>query len=151
KLLARRLARHGMGVTAGTLAVALAAVGRAGVVPPPLGSATAAAARLFAVQPAAAGGLVSAETLSLALGVLKTMMLTRMKSLMAVALAFLFLGAGSGVALHSALAAQVADPNRAAPQVDKRVDPFTPPQRGAINNPALERRLAQMEDQLTRL
>jgi RNA polymerase sigma factor (sigma-70 family) len=151
KLLARRLGRLGLGVTAGTLAVTLARVGRAGDVPPALIAAIAAAARLFAAEPAAAAGLISSETYCLAQEVLKTMMLTRIKMMVALMAACLLLGTGSGLALHAALAGQqqVQDPNL---RVQKQgTDPQPKDKKNQTDNAPLERRLAALEDQIARL
>jgi RNA polymerase sigma factor (sigma-70 family) len=71
KTLARRLARHGRALSAGAVAAALAQGAASARVPAPLVEST--------VQRAAAGGEISARLAALTEGVLKTMLLTKLK------------------------------------------------------------------------
>ncbi len=109
-LLARRMRRHRPGLSAGAVAAALAEA--ASAVPAPLVAGT---VRAAAVAAGRAAGAVSARVAALTGGVLKTMLLTRLK----IALAFLavaaLLGPGVGVlARHAAARPAAADGKEAA-------------------------------------
>src|SRR5262249_30959932 len=86
-MLAKRLTRHGLAVSGGTLALLLAQNAASAGVPTSLVSSTIKAASLFAAGQAAATGVVSAQVAGLAEGVLKTMLLTKVKIVTAVLLA----------------------------------------------------------------
>jgi hypothetical protein len=86
-LLARRLARRGLAPSAGALAAVLAQAG----VPPALAASTARAAGLLAAGQAAAG-TVSAKVLTLTEGMVKTMFLNKLRTLM-LAIALILVGA----------------------------------------------------------
>src|SRR5262249_11757706 len=79
-LLAKRLTRRGVALSAGALAAALSQSGASAAVPASGGDSTIRAASLFAAGRAA----ISAEVAALAGGVLKTMLLTKLKSVTAV-------------------------------------------------------------------
>jgi RNA polymerase sigma factor (sigma-70 family) len=101
-MLANALTRRGLVLSGGTLAGALAHhPARAGV-PTPLVSSTIKAASLFAGP--AATGAVSARVADLAEGVLKTMLLTKVKLVTAVLLVVAALGSAAGLLTHQALA-----------------------------------------------
>ena len=97
-MLAKRLTRHGLALSGGSLAVALAGNASA-CVPASVVSSTIKAASLFAAGKAVATGLISANATALTEGVLRTMLLTKLKIATAVLLAVGVLGAGLGVAL----------------------------------------------------
>jgi RNA polymerase sigma factor (sigma-70 family) len=99
-LLGERLARRGVLLPAGVTALALAGTEAPANVPPGLVASTVRAATCFAARQTAAGA-ASAKVAALTEGVLKTMLLTRLKTGLA-ALALLILGAG---AYHSFSAA----------------------------------------------
>jgi RNA polymerase sigma factor (sigma-70 family) len=103
-MLAKGLARHGLAVSGGTLALMLSQNAASAGVPTSLVSSTIKAASLFAAGQAAATGLVSAKVAGLAEGVLKTMLLTKVKIGTAVLLAVVTLGLGAGWLTHQALA-----------------------------------------------
>jgi RNA polymerase sigma factor (sigma-70 family) len=99
-MLAKRLARHGLAVTGGTLTTVLSESASAGV-PASVVSSTIKAASVFAAGQAAAAGAISVKVAALTEGVLKTMLLTKLKSATAVLLmATLLCGAGI-LALHA--------------------------------------------------
>jgi RNA polymerase sigma factor (sigma-70 family) len=104
RLLAARLARHGITLSAGTLAVLL--TGRASAaVPAPLFDLTLQAAARVAAGEALAAGAVSARVVSLTEGVLQAMLVTKLKLVTAtVLLAAAVLGLGTAVFTHHALA-----------------------------------------------
>jgi RNA polymerase sigma factor (sigma-70 family) len=82
-LLARRLTRRGLAMCGGSLAAVLAHGAASASVPTALASRAIEAASLFAEGPAAAPGVVSVKVLSLTEGVLKTMLLTKLKAVAA--------------------------------------------------------------------
>ena len=104
-MLAKRLARRGVSASVGGLAVAVARSAGAGV-PPSLAAATADAAAAFAAGGSAAG-LVSGGAAALTEGVLKAMLLSKVKTIAAVAIGvgLLLAGVGGAVALARAAAA----------------------------------------------
>ncbi len=85
KLLAKRLARHGLAMTGGIVLLQSSA---SACVPPSLVAATVKAASAYAVGKSAAAGLISANVAILMEGVLTTMFLTKLK----IATAVLVLG-----------------------------------------------------------
>jgi RNA polymerase sigma factor (sigma-70 family) len=102
-LLARRLSRRGLALTAGALATALSEA--AAAVPAPLVVATARAAVLVAAGQAAG---VSASAAVLMKGVLKNMFLAKLKLVVAMVMVVTALGAGS-MAYHTAVAGAPAE------------------------------------------
>src|SRR5262245_14060918 len=78
RLLAKRLARHGVALSAGALAAVLSQHAAAAGVPAPLVVPTVQAAALLAAGETAAG-LVSAKVAALTEGVLKAMLMTRLR------------------------------------------------------------------------
>jgi RNA polymerase sigma factor (sigma-70 family) len=107
KMLAGRLARRGLAVTGAALAAALAAPSAQAGVPAPLMVSTVQAATLFAAG-AAATPAVSARVVALTRGVLKAMLLTRLKIATLVVLALAMLGTATGMLLLPRLDAQPA-------------------------------------------
>jgi hypothetical protein len=99
--LARRLARHGLFVSAGALAATLAHGAAAASAPPALMLATIKAASLHAAGQAAAG-LVSAKVAALTQGVIQAMFLTKLKSIAMAVVALAVLG-GVGSIGHRTL------------------------------------------------
>jgi len=97
-MLAKRLTRHGLALSGGSLAVVLSENASA-CVPPSVVSATIKAASLFATGKAVATGVISAKVTALTEGVLRAMLLTKLRIATAVLLAVGVLGAGLGVAL----------------------------------------------------
>jgi RNA polymerase sigma factor (sigma-70 family) len=92
-LLARRLARCGLGLSGAALASALMCPAAVACVPGPLASSTAKAATLFAAGGAGAGAVPAAVS-TLAEGVLKTMLFAKVRIVLAVVLALAVLGVG---------------------------------------------------------
>ena len=103
--MARRLTRQGLALSSGALAVVLseraAAVVPASVVVP-----TIHAAILVAAGPGAATGFLSAQVLTLTDGVLKTMLLTKLKIAAVVCLTMVIVGGGAGGLLYPTQAAE---------------------------------------------
>jgi RNA polymerase sigma factor (sigma-70 family) len=114
-MLAKRLAQHGLAVSGGSLAGLLSqSVASAGV-PASVVCSTIRAVTVFAAGPAAASGVVSAEVVALTEGVLKTMFLTKLKTVAVVVFAFVLLCGGASV---FALRAQEAKNDQKALKAD---------------------------------
>src|SRR5579884_3199971 len=94
KLLARRLARYGPALSGGAVAALLAEKGTAAAVPRALLVGTGRAAARVAAGQALAAGAVSARVAALTEGVVKTMLLSKLRVLGAVAL-FVLVGTGA--------------------------------------------------------
>jgi RNA polymerase sigma factor (sigma-70 family) len=95
-MLAERLARQGVTLSATALATALAHSAEAAAVPMPLVVSTSKAATALAAGQAAAAGVVSASVAALMEGVLQAMFLTKLKTVMAVLLTVSIVGTGVG-------------------------------------------------------
>jgi hypothetical protein len=93
RLLARRLARYGLAPSAGALAMILGETTASAHLPSSLAASTARAAVLV-VRGLLTAGTVPAQVVALTEGVIKTMLLTKLKSFMALALVLV---AGAGV------------------------------------------------------
>jgi RNA polymerase sigma factor (sigma-70 family) len=106
EMLAKRLARRGLAISGGGLASALAQSAASASAPAPLVASTIQAASLFAAGQAAAAGLLSAKVVALTEGVLKTMLLTKLKTVTAVLLVLGMVGFGGGLYLQQMAAAR---------------------------------------------
>jgi RNA polymerase sigma factor (sigma-70 family) len=96
RMLAKRLARHGLAVSGGALAAVLSQ--KAASVPASVVSSTIKAASLLAMGPAAATGVISIQVAALAEGVMKAVLMSKLKSVMAVTLAMVAtVGIGAGL------------------------------------------------------
>src|SRR5262249_38083308 len=95
-ILAKRLAQRGLALSAGAMAVTLAANAATAALPVPLVSSTVKAAALVAAGHAVAGAF-PASVAALTEGVLKTMSMSKVKLVFAVALAVSLAGAGWGI------------------------------------------------------
>ncbi len=96
-MLGKRLARHGLVVSGGALATALCQNAASACVPGPLVVSTVQAATLMAAGKALATGAISANVVALTEGVIKAMLLTKLKVTLAVVLALNVIGAGVGL------------------------------------------------------
>jgi RNA polymerase sigma factor (sigma-70 family) len=99
-MLARRLARHGLALSAGSLAAVLAQNAASACVPAAVVSGTIRAVTLVAAGQGAAAA-VSANAAVLAEGVVKTMLLTKLKCVTVVLAAVSGLAVGAGVLGHA--------------------------------------------------
>lgn len=136
-ILARRLTRSGLQLSAGGLALVLVPGTMSAQVPAPLLMTTLKAAGLFAVGNTIASGVVSATTLALTHGVLNAMFLSKLKIAGAILLVTAALGFGlgaSGLAAPGEPLAPVAQ--QPAPIQAKPVE----------LEPAVEPRVAQVAD-----
>jgi RNA polymerase sigma factor (sigma-70 family) len=109
-LLAARLARHGLVVSAGALAAALAAETASAAVPPAWLPLTIQAARQIASGSAATAGALSAPVAFLMEGVCRTMFVKKLKTIGGILLLLALIGSGAGTLyFHSATAAEPGD------------------------------------------
>jgi RNA polymerase sigma factor (sigma-70 family) len=113
-ILAKRLARHGMPVAGGTLAVVLSQQPAPASVPISVVSSTIKAASLLAAGNAAAGA-ISGEVTALTKGVLHTMFVTKMKTIAAIVLALATVVGGAGVFAYQSLATEADKKDKAKP------------------------------------
>jgi RNA polymerase sigma factor (sigma-70 family) len=103
-MLAKRLTRSGLAISGGVVATVLSQQAASASVPPSVASETIQAASYFAAGQAAAAGAISATAVALAEGVLKAMLLTKLKVATAVLLVLTFFGAGATVLTQHVLA-----------------------------------------------
>jgi RNA polymerase sigma factor (sigma-70 family) len=147
RLLAQRLARRGLTLSAGGVAAALAREAAATGVPPLLTAATVKASMLFAAGGPAAPGVISAPVAALTEGVLKTMLLTQLKVVAAVLLAVVVVAAGIGLVLFPARAAEPPRSAKAerpgAPDGDR---PASEPKPVVVREDAIIRQVAWSSD-----
>jgi RNA polymerase sigma factor (sigma-70 family) len=104
-LLAKRLARHGLAVSGGAVALALAQNTASAGVPPLVASSTIKAATLLAAGKTAASAVIPANVAALTEGVLKAMLVTKLKTAAGLCLAIglvLILGSGWGYSTFAA-------------------------------------------------
>lgn len=103
-MLAKRLRRSGLAMSGGLLATLLSQQTASASLPPAVASETIHAATCFAAGQAAAGGAISASAALLAEGVLKAMLLTKLKLATAILLVLTFFGAGATILTQHVLA-----------------------------------------------
>src|SRR5260370_23071856 len=94
-MLAKRLTRSGLVMSGAMLAVVLSRSVASATMPASVASTTIKAASLFAVGHAAASGAISLKAVALAEGVLKTMLLTKLKNATVVLVTVAVLSAGA--------------------------------------------------------
>jgi RNA polymerase sigma factor (sigma-70 family) len=97
KMLVQRLARRGVTLSAGSLAAVLSANVTCAGVPAALASSTVKAASLVTAGQAAVAGVVGVEVAALMKGVMKAMMIARLKTVTAAALAVAAVGVGGAL------------------------------------------------------
>ncbi len=115
-MLARRLTRHGQAVSGGALAAVLAEQAALASVPGSVAASTIQAASLFEAGRAAAPGILSVRAVALAEGVLKTMLLTKLKMATAVLLLVAGLGTATAALLRAVPPARAVEPALATPE-----------------------------------
>jgi len=121
-LLAKRLSQSGLAVTAAAVAMQFGQNAAPACVPQALLGSTIKAASLFGAGQAAEAGSVSAHVAVLAQGVLKTMLLTKLKSMAVVLALTSLLGAGMVGLIHST---QAALPDNAVHEAEQKAKPGT--------------------------
>jgi RNA polymerase sigma factor (sigma-70 family) len=113
-MLAKRLARQGVALSGGALAMLLAQNVAAAGAPSVLVSSTIKAATLTAAGKTAAATLISANAAALMEGVIKAMLLTKLKTVLTVLLVLGMVAFGGGLLCqHAAVGQQVASAERA--------------------------------------
>jgi len=122
-LLAKRLARRGVGLSAGGVAILLCEQVAQASLPVAVLSSTIQAGTIHAAGPAA--GVLSARVAELTEAMLKAMLLAKLKITVALVLAVGIVGSGTGLLTYQRLAAQPADKQEEAtaklrPQPDSR-------------------------------
>jgi RNA polymerase sigma-70 factor (ECF subfamily) len=136
--LAKRMARHGLALSAGSLAVLWPPQAVSGGVPTSLVVSTAKIAPLVAAGEGVTAGLVSGKVAGLMQGVLKAMLLTKLKMATAAVLVFGILGMGVG-ARGLFFTSQAAETTNASPQSEKQTgkEPRAEAEhRGEVKKPA---------------
>jgi RNA polymerase sigma factor (sigma-70 family) len=123
-MLAKRLAPHGLAVSGGALAAAFSECAASACVPPSVVSCTIKAASLCAAGQAVAAGVISANVAALTEGMLKTMLLTKLKIATAVLLVVALIGLIVSV---GALTPETGAEARAEDQKPSADAPKTPP------------------------
>ncbi len=109
-MLAKRMARHGFMLSGGTLAVLLSQNSASASVPVSLIASTTKAATVFAAGQAAASVVVSAKVAALTEGVLKAMLMTKLKFTTAMLVAVVALGAAGTGAIGQSRRAEASSP-----------------------------------------
>jgi RNA polymerase sigma factor (sigma-70 family) len=105
-VLAKRLTRHGLPLSAGALAVLLTENAASAVVPASVISSTIKAACAYAAGPAAAAAAISTNVAALTQGVLKTVWLTKLKIATAALVAITIVGVGAGSLIYQTQGAE---------------------------------------------
>ena len=118
-LLADRLARRGIGVSGAALAVLISQDGGSGAVPASVVSSTIKAATLVAVGQATTAGVISSNVVALTEGMVKAMLLGKLKSNTLVVLLVCGLVVGGSVLTHHALAEKPSGSSTKQGQDDK--------------------------------
>jgi RNA polymerase sigma factor (sigma-70 family) len=126
KLLAKRLTNRGVVLSAPSLALFLSAQATSAVVPSPLLMTTVKTATLIATGKAALAVVVPAKVASLMKGVMMSMMLTKIKTTLALLLAVAFVGFGTGLSVHF---------TAAAPPLNNKESESKPPNAEAAHPP----------------
>ncbi len=135
-LLAKRLARRGVTLGVGVVAAALAQHTVSAAVPAPLVTSTIKAAGLLAAGKAASG-VIGAKVAALMKGVLKTMLLTKLKTLAIVlVVAASIVGTGTIVAVSQKAGSQADQKSPTAAETKPQRDPAPPGQPGPVPDQA---------------
>ena len=130
-MLAKRLARHGLAVSAGTLAAVLSEKAGSACVPTSVLSSSIEVATLLAAGQATAAGVISVNIAALTEGVLKTMLLTKFKTVVVLFVVAALGGAAVGLICQAMACDPVASldkrsdvpPEGAKADKDKRLPP----------------------------
>jgi len=132
-LLAKRLARHGLALSAGALAMTVAANAASAYLPGTLATRTLGAAALYAGKRVATAA-VSAKVLALTEGVLKIMLLKKLKTAATVLVMLTLLGTGAYFVSAPTRASDALERGggEATPQRDRQ--PTTPPEGWSSEN-----------------
>jgi RNA polymerase sigma factor (sigma-70 family) len=138
-ILAKRLTRRGLAVSGGSLAAMLSQNAATATVPPAVASSTIRAASISAAGNAAAAGVLSAKAVALAEGVLKVMLLSRLKMATVVLAGIVLLGGGVARLTQQVLAEKPAAPTPAV-LAEKPTDPPAKTKNEPAAQPAPEKK-----------
>jgi RNA polymerase sigma factor (sigma-70 family) len=132
-MLARRLTRHGLALSAAALAALVAQNTAAASVPAPLVASTVKAAALMTAGKTVAAGVISTKVAALADGVLKTMLLAKLKIAAVLFLAVGVAGLGTGLCAQRLLAEKAGpskDSEKAGSPKGKKPSKLVDPAKG---------------------
>jgi RNA polymerase sigma factor (sigma-70 family) len=116
-MLAKRLARNGVALSAGALAAVVSQNSASALAPTAVVSSTIKAAPLFAAGQTAATGLVSGKVAALTEGVMKAMLMTKLKTIATVLVLATLIAFGGGLVSHQmAATAQLNQQTDGAPK-----------------------------------
>jgi RNA polymerase sigma factor (sigma-70 family) len=137
KKLAERLTRHGPTLSVGAIAAALSQASASACVPAPLLVSTVKAAACAAAGQAAAGGAISAGAALVTEGVMKAMLLSKLKVMAGIVTVVALLGGALGILAPGFLApgqpeVRGQEPRRQRPAKDEKPDATTWKERHAI-------------------
>jgi RNA polymerase sigma factor (sigma-70 family) len=144
KLLARRLASRGVTLSAGSLAAILTQNEVSAAMPPSLLISTGKTAAMIAAGQATSAGVVPAKVAALAEGVLKTMLVTRLKIVTVVLLVLTAAGAGGLLSRTPA-----AEPGNDAVSIQQKEPPRAPDSPPSLVS--LERQVQKLQDTVDEL
>ena len=133
-MLAKRLARRGLTVTGGSLAAVLAQNAASACVPASVVSSTIKTAALIAASQGAVAGVVSTKVAALTEGVMKAMLISKLKIATAVLLVVALIGVGAGVGTLTQKALAARQPEKPGKDVPKDADPAVPNKTSAAAN-----------------
>jgi uncharacterized protein (TIGR03067 family) len=120
-MLAKRLTRHGLVLSGGTLAAVVSQHGASAAVPTSLVSSTIKAVSLLTAGQAVTAGVISAKVAALAEGGMKTMLLNKLKIVTVVLLAVAATGGGAaGFLSHTAAARPAGHPRAPLPAAQEQ-------------------------------
>jgi len=131
-MLARRLASRGLTLSGGVIATVLSQNGASASLPLPLVTSTVKAASLFAAGQAASG-VVGAKVAALTEGVLKAMLLSKIKTATAVLLVIAVLGAGAAFQSYHTQAAEPTKVEQTEPGQTQGAEPAKVGQAEPVN------------------
>jgi RNA polymerase sigma factor (sigma-70 family) len=148
RMLARRLTRRGVTLSGGSVAAVLSRNAVSANVPAAVVSATVRAVEVVAAGQAAMSGAVSAEVAALTEGVLKTMLLNKLKTVTAVLLVLGVVAFGGGLfSGHTPAAAEEQPQTKAAPeQPQTEAAPEEPFRVDAVPGTQFQRYVASFRD-----
>jgi len=128
-MLAKRLARHGTAISGTAVALAVSQNMASASVPPSLVASTVKIGALVVAGKTGVAGVMSAKVAALAEGVVRMMLLTKLKTMVALVVMVGALGVGAGISVtvhdHQTQAAEPATAQKAKAPKDERPSPDT--------------------------
>jgi RNA polymerase sigma factor (sigma-70 family) len=147
-MLAKRLARHGLAVSGGTLATVLTEKVASAGVPSSVVSSTIKAVTLVTAGQAAATGAISVKVAALTEGVLRAMFLTKLKMAAVIVLVFASCTGGAGLIYQTQAAQDTAGKEQQGRTIQRADEPAS--EKGD-QTPELQRRIGELEKQIRSL